>query len=228
MDDGGTSSHRGRSRIAGFGMMRPVTSGVDLVWPREVTGELAQQCCALIGAVSGLGGAIGWMSPPPRAETDGWLAGVVAAAAAGDGALCTAWSGGQLVAMGLWRRDEAAYFRHLAELAKVMVHPEARGGGLGALVTRALTASAAQAGIETLQLGVRGNNHLAIELYQEAGFVEWGRLPDVIEVGDERFDEVRMYLKLSSPAHLVLRGSSGRGPGSSPRRRNATRYPPVQ
>lgn len=58
--------------------------------------------------------------------------------------------------------------------------------------------------------------------------MEWGRLPDVIEVGDERFDEVRMYLKLSSPAHLVLRGSSGRGPGSSPRRRNATRYPPVQ
>ena len=64
-------------------------------------------------------------------------------------------------------------------------------------MTRELIASAAAAGIETLVLGVRGNNHLAIQLYEELGFVEWGRLPDVIEVGDERFDDVRMYLKLS-------------------------------
>jgi ribosomal protein S18 acetylase RimI-like enzyme len=85
-------------------------------------------------------------------------------------------------------------------------------------VTRALIASAARAGIETLHLGVRGNNHMAIQLYGEAGFAEWGRLPDVIEVGDERFDEVRMYLRLSSPAHLILRGSGLSGPGSSPRR----------
>jgi hypothetical protein len=66
---------------------------------------------------------------------------------------------------------------------------------------------------------VRGNNHLAIQLYEELGFAEWGRLPDVIEVGDERFDDVRMYLKLSTPAHLILRGSRPSGPGSSPRRR---------
>lgn len=86
-------------------------------------------------------------------------------------------------------------------------------------MTRALVTSAADAGIETLQLGVRGNNHLAIQLYEEAGFVEWGRLPDVIEVGDERFDDVRMYLKLNKPEHLILRGSPSTGPGSSPSRR---------
>jgi ribosomal protein S18 acetylase RimI-like enzyme len=197
----------------------PVSSGVDLVWPREVTDELAGQSCALIGAVTGLGGAIGWMSPPSRAETDDWLEGVVAAAAAGDGAMCTAWREGQLAAMGLWRRDEASYFRHMAELAKLMVHPRSRGARLGAIVTRALVASATDAGIETLQLGVRGNNHLAIQLYEEAGFVEWGRLPDVIEVGDERFDDVRMHLKLNRPEHLLLRGSPGSGPGSSRPRR---------
>jgi len=50
-----------------------------------------------------------------------------------------------------------------------------------------------------------------------AGFAEWGRLPDVIEVGDERFDDVRMYLKLGTPEHLLLRGSRPAGPGSSPR-----------
>jgi len=191
---------------------------VHLTWPAHLTAELAEQSHALIGAVTALGGAIGWLSPPSRAETDEWLAGVLASIAAGDAAMCAAWLDSRLVAMGLWRREEVSYFRHMAELIKIMVHPQARGGRLGGRVTQALIASAADAGIETLHLGVRGSNHLAIQLYEEAGFTEWGRLPDVIEVGDERFDDVRMYLRLSRPAHVVLRGSGPSGPGSSPRK----------
>ena len=129
--------------------------------------------------------------------------------------MCTIWRNEMLVAMGSWRRDNAVNFRHLAELIKVMVHPQARGIRLGRIVTGALIGSALSAGIETLHLGVRGNNHLAIELYEELGFREWGRLPDVIEDGDERFDDVRMFLKLNQPGNLILRG----GPGSSPSRR---------
>jgi ribosomal protein S18 acetylase RimI-like enzyme len=195
-----------------------VAAEAEFTWPARMTAELAEQSHALIGAVTALGGAIGWLSPPPRAQADDWLAGMLASVAAGDGAVCTAWLDGRLVAMGAWRREEAAYFRHMAELLKIMVHPQARGQRLGLGVTQALIASAASAGIETLHLGVRGNNHLAIQLYEEAGFAEWGRLPDVIEVGDERFDEVRMYLRLSSAAHLILRGSGPSGPGSSPRK----------
>jgi ribosomal protein S18 acetylase RimI-like enzyme len=195
-----------------------VAAESGLVWPTGMTDELARQSHRLIGAVTQLGGAIGWMTPPTRAETDKWLADVFASIAAGDGALCTTWRDGQLVAMGAWLRDQVPYLRHLAELVKVMVDPGARGARLGQLVTRELVASAAAAGIETLVLGVRGNNHLAIQLYEELGFVEWGRLPDVIEVGDQRFDDVRMYLKLSTPSHLVLGGSHPSGPGSSPRR----------
>ncbi len=198
-----------------------MTAESGLAWPTSMTDELALQSHLLIGAVTSLGGAIGWMSPPTRAETDEWLAGVFTSIAAGDGALCTAWRDDRLVAMGAWLRDQVPYFRHLAELVKIMVDPRARGARLGGLVTQALIASAAAAGIETLVLGVRGNNHLAIELYAELGFVEWGRLPDVIEVGDERFDDVRMYLKLGRPAHLILRGSHPSGPGSSPRRQQA-------
>jgi len=40
------------------------------------------------------------------------------------------------------------------ELVKIMVHPRARGGRLGQLVTQALIASAADEGIETLHLDV--------------------------------------------------------------------------
>jgi len=99
-----------------------------------------------------------------------------------------------------------------------MAHPQARGRGLGAVVTSALIDSCAAAGIETVQLGVRGNNHLAIELYEDLGFRVWGRLPNVIEVGDDRFDDVRMSLELGRPAHVVMHGSVASGPGSSPGR----------
>lgn len=122
--------------------------------------------------------------------------------------------------MGLWKRHEAHFFQHMAELAKIMAHPRARGLGLGAMVTQALIDNAAAAGIETLQLGVRGNNHLAIDLYEQLGFREWGRLPDVIEVGHERFDDVRMFLDLGRPSHLTLHGHTSRGPGSSSSQRN--------
>ena len=197
--------------------MDGVAADAHLTWPADLTSELAEQAHALIGAVTALGGAIGWLSPPARSETDEWLAAALASVAAGDGALCAAWRDGRLVAMGMWRREQAGCFRHMAELIKIMVHPGARGGGLAARVTQALIGSATAAGIETLHLGVRGNNHLAIQIYAEAGFTEWGRLPDVIEVGDERFDDVRMYLRLSTPASVIPRGSEPSGPGSSPR-----------
>jgi ribosomal protein S18 acetylase RimI-like enzyme len=178
--------------------------------------QLAGQVHELIGLVVDLGGAVGWRHPPSRAETDGWLSGVLTATAAGDGGLCTAWRDGELAAMGAWRRSGADYLRHSAELVKIMVRPQARGGRLGDRVTRALVASAGQAGIETLLLGVRGNNHLAIQLYEGIGFTQWGRLPNVIEVGDLRFDDVRMYLKLATPEHVILHGSAPSGPGFSP------------
>ncbi len=78
-----------------------------------------------------------------------------------------------------------------------------------------------------MHLGVRGNNHLAIELYEDLGFTEWGRLPNVIEVGDERYDDVRMYRRLNQPAGLVFRGSAGRG-RATPRRRGGPSPDPTR
>lgn len=197
-----------------------MTAAVPLEWPCSWSSELSDQVYEVVHAVSSLGGAIGWITAPAKAEVDQWLRNVFDAVPSGDAALCTASVDGHVAALGLWRRDEAVYFTHMAELAKIMAHPRARGLGLGAVITRALIDSARMAGIETLTLGVRGNNHLAIELYEDLGFRIWGRLPNVIEVGDERFDDVRMFLDLGRPAHVVLSGSSASGPGSSPSRRS--------
>ncbi|WP_049567050.1 GNAT family N-acetyltransferase [Nonomuraea sp. SBT364] len=192
---------------------------IDLTWPDTADEELQSAVHRVMHDVAGHGGAIGFVEPPGRERTDPWLEDLLKAVRDGDARLALARVDGTVQAMGLWRRSPLAVFAHSAELGKIMAHPSARGLGLGRLVVSALTAGARAAGLETLTLSVRGNNHGAIELYEELGFTEWGRLPNVVEVGRERFDEVHMYLGLGRAPDLVLHGSAPGGLGSSPRRR---------
>lgn len=194
-----------------------MSANVDLWWPSEPSEELYRQIHRILYDVADDGGAIGWLVPPAPDETRAWAGGVLADVAAGDGALCLAVVDGVAQGTGCWRRSKAPIFRHGAEVTKIMAHPSARGLGLGRSITAAVVAHAEAAGIETLQLGVRGNNHLAIALYEEVGFQEWGRLPNAIEVGNLRFDEVRMYRKGPKPPQVTWLGSRPVGPGSSRR-----------
>ena len=101
---------------------------------------------------------------------------------------------GRVDAPGLWARFDAPVLAHNAELRKVMVHPGARGRGLARAVITALVDRAVHAGVEVLVLDVRGNNHGAQRLYAELGWTEYGRLPDFVAVGDDRWDRVGCYL----------------------------------
>lgn len=191
-----------------------------LLWPTEADGIRAPVHRVLHDVVVA-GGAVGYLEPPAPEQTDDWLDDVLKAVRAGDGALVLAEVGGVVQAMGTWRRERAQVFRHSAEVAKVMAHPDARGLGLGRLMVSALVADAKKAGIELLTLGVRGNNHGTIQLYEELGFREWGRLPNRIEVGADRFDDVLMMLSLGHPPGVRLRGSEPGGPGATPPRSSA-------
>jgi ribosomal protein S18 acetylase RimI-like enzyme len=194
------------------------TPKIELLWADEADERLRGEIHRLMHDVVEIGGAIGYRSPPSRSQTDEWLDGVLGTVAAGDAALAVALVDGQTEAAGLWRRKPGAVFAHSATLEKVMAHPAARGLGLGRLIVGSVVDNARAAGLEILDLGVRGNNYGAMELYEGFGFREWGRLPNAIEVGDDRFDDVRMYLPLGRDAAVRLRGSQPGGPGSSPRR----------
>jgi len=191
----------------------------DLDWPEDADDLLRREVHEVLHAVVAAGGAIGWRSPPDRAATDAWLDDVLTRVRAGDAALVVARVDGVVRATATWQRDPAKVFEHCAELGKVTAHPSARGLGLGRLVVDAVIENARSAGLEVLYLGVRGNNYGAIGLYEELGFREWGRLPNSISVGDQRFDSVRMHLPLGYPPHVELHGSTPGGNGSSPRRR---------
>jgi len=173
----------------------------------------------LLHDVVASGGAVGFVSPPSQDVSDGWLDEVLADVRRGDGALVVARVDGVVRGMGTWRRERSPVFRTSGEIGKVMAHPDARGLGLGRRIVSALVDDARRAGIELLTLGVRGNNHGTIQLYEELGFREWGRLPNRIVVGDLRFDDVKMMLPLGHAPGVRLHGSEPGGPGSTPPRR---------
>ena len=170
---------------------------------------------ALVAAVAATGGAVGWLRVPEPAETRAWLDGVLA-----DGArLLLASVDGVLVGTGHWVRLAPLVMRQNAEVHKVMVLPSARGRGVARAVTEALVRDAEQAGVEVLGIDCRGNNHAALGLYADLGFVVTGRRPDWIAVGPERFDQVLLHLDLRprrvGPDVLVRHGGRREGPGST-------------
>lgn len=192
--------------------------GIELVWPTVADESLRVSVHSVLHDVVAAGGAIGWQVPPSRAETDAWLDMVLSRVSTGDGALVVAVVDGVVRGTATWLRSTSAVFTHSAEVGRVTAHPFARGLGLGRMLVSAVVSHARSAGLEMLTLGVRGNNHGAIELYESLGFREWGRLPYAIAVGDVRFDEVRMALPLGFREGVVLHGSAPGGNGSSPRR----------
>lgn len=166
----------------------------------------------LVQAVAATGGAVGWTSVPSPAEVDAWLVSVV-----DDGSrLAVASEDGRVLACGFWRRLDAVVLAAMAEVRKVMTHPEARGRGAAKAVMVALVDDARAAGTEVLTLDCRGNNHGAQRLYADLGFQVTGRRPDVISVGAERFDQVLMHLDLRvGVGALVRHGSRNEGPGAT-------------
>lgn len=164
----------------------------------------------LVQAVAATGGAVGWLEVPPPEDVHDWLVSLPPAR------LAVAVDEGRVVGCGVLRRHQHAVLRNVAEVGKVMTHPEARGRGAARAVMDLLLAAAREDGLELLTLDVRGNNHGAQALYAGLGFAVTGRRPDAIAVGDERFDQVLMHLDLRrGTAGLRRTGSRREGPGAS-------------
>lgn len=184
-------------------------------FPTTATPDLYATVHRIVTAVVELGGAVGWLRVPDEDETAAWLDDQLALASAGDGALVVV----ENDALGIWTRYAAPVIRQNAEIRKVMVHPDARGRGLGRAVVEALTRHATDHGIEVLVLDARGNNHAAHALYEKLGWARIGAIPDFIAVGDERWDRILFARRVNTPPGTVLHGSAARGPGMSERTR---------
>lgn len=192
---------------------------IELDWPKKFDDELSAGVHRVLHAVVAAGGAVGYANPPALAASDEWLAELLEDVYLDDAAFALARVDGRIEAFGCWRRLPYENMRHTAEVQKMMAHPDARGLGLGRAVVAGLIEHARGTDLETLVLGVRGNNHGALELYESFGFQVSGREPNIVEVGNLRFDSVKMHLVLGHGPGIELRGSLPGGPGGSPSRR---------
>ncbi|MFJ3617192.1 GNAT family N-acetyltransferase [Streptomyces iakyrus] len=130
----------------------------------------------LICTVNG-GASVGFLAPLARAQALAWWRERAADVAAGRLAVWAAPDGDRVLGtVGLAFPDKANS-RHRAEIVKLMVHPDARGRGLGrGLLTTAEDAAAA-AGITLLHLDTETGSP-AERLYRSAGWTPAGAIPD--------------------------------------------------
>jgi ribosomal protein S18 acetylase RimI-like enzyme len=188
----------------------------EIEWLEAVDEAAIDAAHRVVDAVMQLGGAVGWVHVPDRAETAEWLTGIAAEVAAGRTRMAVVSAGGRVEALGRWSWYGKPAVAVNGEILQVMVHPDGRGRGLARLLVGALVEDARAHRVETLTLDVRGNNHAAMALYESFGFEVSGRLPDFVAVGDERWDRVLYRLDLRTGDYPVRRhGPRPIGPGAS-------------
>ena len=142
------------------------------------------------------GAALGWVDPPSTDEVRSLLGGVAEDVETGDAALFLARVDGAVVGFGYWRRYQRPTTQPQADLERVAVRADHHRRGLGRWLTTALVEQARREGIEQLTLDLRADNTAAISLYASLGFREYGRLPDFVAVGDQRYDRILCVLDL--------------------------------
>lgn len=138
-------------------------------------GELNDLCDAAELAILA-GGGFGWVNPPAREVMERYWRGVLAVPERSlfvgrlDGTIA-----GSVQLVRPPRNNEAQAFA--AHVATIFVAPWARGHGLARMLTEAVEMEARKEGFRLLNLDARETEHPALSVYQNLGYVHWGRHP---------------------------------------------------
>lgn len=154
--------------------MAPHVTPLD---PPALRAHLADLSRLLVDCVAD-GAAISFLAPLARSDADRfWLDIVAPDIAAGRRTLLAAWRDGQVVGSVQLVTAMPPNQPHRCEVAKMMVHPQARRAGIGrALMLHAL-AVARDAGKTLVTLDTRTGD-VAQSLYAGLGFEQAGIIPD--------------------------------------------------
>ncbi|HSX19123.1 MAG TPA: GNAT family N-acetyltransferase [Candidatus Saccharimonadales bacterium] len=82
----------------------------------------------------------------------------------------------------------------------ISISKEFRGEGVGKLLMETIVSEAQKElpGLKIITLGCFSNNALAIKMYKEFGFVEYGRLPNGVKLENGFVDHIYMYKNISN------------------------------
>jgi RimJ/RimL family protein N-acetyltransferase len=130
--------------------------------------------------------------PLTREEEEHFVAARRTEMSLGDNVMRLAVNDDTVLASGELRRFPGRR-RHVAELG-VSVSARHRDRGLGTAMVEDLVAQAQRLGVRRLVLRVFSNNERAQQVYRNCGFIECGRIPQMVHFRGEDVDEVWMTL----------------------------------
>ncbi len=164
---------------------------------REQTGALS---LVLIDCVEG-GASVSFMSPLTRERADAFWWGVAESVADGERILLVAkdLSNGMVVGTVQVILKQPENQPHRADIAKMLVHSQARRRGVGAALMRAAEEAAARAGKTVLVLDtVTGGD--AERLYERLGWIKSGVIPNYALWPKGGFCDTTVFYKQISAA----------------------------
>lgn len=151
-------------------------AGITRLGPEGLTRAAPDLAALLVDAVDG-GASLGYLAPLDPDEALGWWLARRDAVASGGLLLWAALDGDRAVGTVQVEPAAKANGRHRGEVAKLVVHRDARGRGLGRALLSAAERGAAEAGLTLLVLDTETGSP-AEHLYRSAGWVEVGTIPD--------------------------------------------------
>lgn len=162
----------------------------------ETTARIAELSGVLIDCVEG-GASVSFMTPIGRDKADAFWLGVRDRVAAGGTALLVAERGGAVVGTVQLILAQPENQPHRADLAKMLVHRDARRLGVGGGLMQAAEELAREGGKTLLVLDTASDD--AERLYRARGWAEVGRVPGYALFPDGRpCDTIFFYKELGS------------------------------
>jgi GNAT superfamily N-acetyltransferase len=166
--------------------------------------ELDELSDVLIDCVEG-GASVSFMLPLERRKAMEFWNGVVASAAGGGRILLIAKDKDGCIGTVQVLLDQPENQPHRGDLAKMLVHPRARGRGVGAELLRHAEEAALQAGKSLLVLDTA--NPTAERLYERGGWVSCGLIPNYALMPDGPLCATRLYYKQLGPLNTTVASS---------------------
>jgi GNAT superfamily N-acetyltransferase len=179
-------------------MNEPVT--IRQLTPEQAREQIGALSAVLIDCVEG-GASVSFMSPLTQERADAFWQGVAEGVAAGERILLVAQdsSSGMIIGTVQVILKQPENQPHRADIAKMLVHNQARRRGIGAALMRAAEEAAARAGKTVLVLDtVTGGD--AERLYERVGWVRSGIIPNYALWPKGGFCDTTVFYKQISAA----------------------------
>lgn len=174
---GGIRALDDRSRTLEFGYLKPLADLRVMALDAAAAPSAVPGLAEILRACVAGGAAVSYLPPLDRPTAQAHFRQAARDVALGKRVLFAAWRDGALVGTVQLVLDMPPNQPHRAEIAKLLVHPDARRRGVARLLLARAEAAAVAAGRRLLVLDTKADD-AAEPLYRRQGWIEAGRIPD--------------------------------------------------